>query len=92
MPRSRWFAGVGCVVTAALLLALSGVLPSWADVRRSSENFYRLWVGGQVTVAPPVAQPPMVLGVNAQGQKVVGLDADTLDGNTAAVLDRKSVV
>lgn len=37
-------------------------------------------VTGQWTISPGSTQPPFVLGANAQGQKVVGLNADQLDG------------
>lgn len=37
-------------------------------------------LSGQWTFSPESTQPPFVLGANAQGQKVVGLNADQLDG------------
>ena len=38
-------------------------------------------ITAQHDFAPSVAQAPFTLGVNAQGQKVTGLNADQLDGN-----------
>lgn len=35
---------------------------------------------GQVTLNPAAANPPIVLGANAQGQKVVSFNADQIDG------------
>jgi hypothetical protein len=37
-----------------------------------------------MTITPLTAQPPFILDANAQGQKVVGLNADLLDGYDAA--------
>src|SRR5688572_24784102 len=34
---------------------------------------------GQWAFSPSATQPPFVLGTNAQGQKVIGLNADLLD-------------
>lgn len=45
---------------------------------------YTLDVAGQIGISPAAANPPFVLGANAQGQLVAGLNADLLDGNHAA--------
>ncbi len=37
-------------------------------------------MGGQLSFDTGIAQPPLVLSVNEQGQTVVGFDADTVDG------------
>jgi hypothetical protein len=42
-----------------------------------------LHVAGVVTIEPGSATPPIVLGANGQGQLVIGLNADKLDGNEA---------
>lgn len=43
-----------------------------------------LTVTGQGTINPASALPPLVLNANAQGQKVVGLNADDVDGKGPA--------
>lgn len=55
-------------------------------------------ITAQHTFAPVIAQAPFVLSANAQGQKVIGFDADTVDGknpgstNGLATLDGSSLV
>jgi hypothetical protein len=41
-------------------------------------------ITAQHTFVPGTAQAPFLLGTNAQGQLVTGLNADQLDGNHAA--------
>lgn len=54
-----------------------------ADARLSSnvpfKNASNTFTASQ-TISPGSTQPPFVLGANAQNQKVIGLDADRLDG------------
>ena len=41
-------------------------------------------ITGQWSISPGGTQAPLVLGTNAQGQKVVGLNADQLDGRDSS--------
>jgi len=43
-------------------------------------EMFRFGRSGQLTITPPAAASPIVLGANGQGQLVTGLNADKVDG------------
>jgi hypothetical protein len=54
---------------------LSPTQATWAATLDGTRPFT-----GPITINPPTAEAPIVIGANGQGQKVIGLNADLLDG------------
>lgn len=51
-----------------------------ATANTSLTEMFRFGKTGQLTITPPSAAAPIILGTNAQGQKVASLNADQIDG------------
>lgn len=72
---------------AAALHAAANLTGTLADARLSTNIPSRIIANtftAPQTIAPTTVTPPLVLGINAQGQKVIGLDSDKLDGQEGA--------
>lgn len=82
----------GLYYSKALLDA--GALDTRYYTKSESEGRYVNVTGdtmtGQLTINPGSALAPLVLGVNAQGMLVGGLNADMLDGYDSAAFPRKA--
>ena len=60
--------------------ALNAPIGKWLALRIDNVDGLVLDANRQVSLAPASALPPLILSANGQGQKVVGLNADELDG------------